>query len=432
LEIKEANRYFLDSSNVEIPELDEDDKDRMEQPITPDELSNALSELNNNKSPGIDGLPPEFYKLFWKNIKVVVCQSILHGIHTGKMSIDQRRAVLTLLPKKDKDHRFIKNWRPLSLLNTDYKILAKALATRLQTSLDVLVNTDQSGGIKGRSTFSNIRSTIDIINFTRENNMPGFLAFIDYEKAFDTVKWPFLFSALKKMNFGSYFVGCIKTLYEDIGTIVSNCGFLSQQFNPKRGIRQGCPISANLFILIVEILACCIRQNKRISGIKIGEAEFKISQYADDMCAYIKDLQSLKTLFEVLDIFTKCSGLNVNRDKSEAIGIGTSSNFKHRDLGIKWPDTSIRCLGVQINVNTTQMVEDNFKPCLERIEHLLSLWCLRRLTLKGKVLIINTLIISQLLYICTVLNTPKWVIDKYNDMVRNFVWDGKPAKIKYK
>jgi hypothetical protein len=283
LETNEANKYFF-NANVKLPQLEKDAKDTMDQPITPEELGNALQDLHNNKSPGIDGLPPEFYKIFWIKIKTIVCQSILHGIETGKMSVDQRRAVLTLLPKKDKDHRFIKNWRPLSLLNTDYKMLAKALATRLQASLEDLVHINQSGCIKGRSTFSNIRSTIDVINFANDNQKPGFIAFIDYEKAFDTVKWSLLFKTLKSMNFGGYFIGCIKTLYEDIGTHVSNYGFLSQQFKPARGIRQGCPISANLFILVVEILACAIRQNNRIKGIKIGDAEFKLSQYADDTC----------------------------------------------------------------------------------------------------------------------------------------------------
>jgi hypothetical protein len=90
---------------------------------------------------------------------------------------------------------------------------------------------------------------------------PGILAFIDYEKAFDIVKWNFLYKALKQMNFGEYYIKCVKTLYKDIGTHVTNNGYLSEQFSPTRGIRQGCPLSGNLFVIIVEILACSIRQN---------------------------------------------------------------------------------------------------------------------------------------------------------------------------
>jgi hypothetical protein len=171
-----------------------------------------------------------------------------------------------------------------------------------------------------------MRSTLDVINYANENSLTGIIAYIDYEKAFDTVKWSFMYKCLHKMNFGNAYIGFIKTLYNDICSHVVNCGTLSGRFNPSRGIRQGCPISANLFVLIVEVMAWAIRQNPRITGIKIGRKSCKISQYADDTCIYVSDIESLKIAFEVLDIFAKCSGLRVNREKSEAMGIGASSN----------------------------------------------------------------------------------------------------------
>jgi hypothetical protein len=104
------------------------------------------------------------------------------------MSIEQCRGILTLIPKKDQDIRLKKNWRPISLLNSDYKILAKAMAIRLQTVLPNIINVDQAGCIKGRSAPTNIRSTIDIISFVNEKKIPGILTFVDYQKAYDSVK----------------------------------------------------------------------------------------------------------------------------------------------------------------------------------------------------------------------------------------------------
>jgi hypothetical protein len=190
------------------------------------------------------------------------------------MSIDQRRGIL--IPKKNKNLRELKNWRPLTLLNCDYKIFPKLMAIRLQRVLTDLISTDQSGCIKGRSTFTNIRSTMDVINTCNEMNMPGLLAFIDYEKAFDTVRWEFMKNVLKKMNFGTYFCNCISLMYCDIETCVTNNGQASQFFKPSRGIKQGCPISANLFVLIVEVLATAIRNNPKILGIAIDGIEYKI------------------------------------------------------------------------------------------------------------------------------------------------------------
>jgi hypothetical protein len=185
--------------------------------------------------------------------------------------------------------------------------------------------------------------------------MQGIIAFIDFKKAFDTVKWDFLYKSSQKMNFGKYYVNCIKTLYNDISTYVLNCGTLSIPFKPTRGIRQGCPISANLFIIIVEMLANAIRQSRQITGYKINNIFFKITQFADDTCIFVKDIDSLKAVFNILNLFAACAGLKANKDKSEAMGIGASSNFRHKSLGIKWPTKSIKCLGIQINSDLNKM-----------------------------------------------------------------------------
>jgi hypothetical protein len=410
-EVTKSMKYFLES-NIKVETIDDIDKDNLDQPVTYDELALALKDLENNKSPGSDGFNANFYKFFWKKIGKAVCASIMYALENNKMSVEQRRAILTLLPKKDKDARFLKNWRPLSLLNTDYKILAKTLAKRLQNVMPELINKDQSGCIKGRSTFTNLRSTIDIINHTNNKNLAGYIAFIDYEKAFDTVKWPFLYQCLQKMNFGNRYIEYIKTLYEDISTHVANCGTLSESFKPGKGIRQGCPISANLFVIIVEIMASAIRQDPKIVGIRIGKKECKISQYADDTCIYVSDVDSLKKVFEILEEFSKCSGLKMNREKCEALGIGATTNFKHKKLRIKWPTEAIKCLGLYISNDTKKIREDNFNKALTKCENILKMWNIQKLTLKGKVLIVNTLVIPQILYPSFIMNAPKHIVNK--------------------
>ena len=125
------------------------------------------------------------------------------------------------------------------MLNTDYKIFAKVMATKLQKALPDLISNDQNGCMKGRSTFSNIRSTIDVISHVNENDLHGILTYIDFHKAFDTVSWQFMQQVLLKMNFGEYFRGCIKVMYNNIESCVMNNGNASTFFKPTRGIRQG-------------------------------------------------------------------------------------------------------------------------------------------------------------------------------------------------
>jgi hypothetical protein len=420
---------FLMPSNV--TKIKQEDKTLLEAPVTINEISKAVILLPNAKAPGTDGLPIDFYKVFWNKINTTVYNSIHYAIETKSMSMDQRRGILSLIPKKGKDTRMLKNWRPLTLLNADYKILAKVMATRLQLVLPSIVSSDQSGCIKGRSTFNNIRSAIDIINYANLESVPGILAYIDFEKAFDTVKWQFMHKTLEAMNFGPNYINYIKTMYYDIEACVMNNGHTSAYFKPTRGIRQGCPVSAYLFLLIVETMANAIKNNDQIKGIKINGREYKISQYADDTCLYLQDENSLKVALNTFENFYKCTGLKMNREKSEAIWIGASSNYRHKPFKLKWTKGATY-LGIYISNDVKEINQKNFGDKIEKVKELLNMWTLRKMTIRGKIQIINTLIIPQMLYPSTVLAIPKSCIDEYNHAIIKFLWNNKPAKVKYR
>jgi hypothetical protein len=121
----------------------------------------------------------------------------------------------------------------------------------------------------------------------------------------------------------------------------------------------------------------------------------------------------------------------MNRDKSESIFIGASSNFRHKIQEIKWTNDNVKCLGVYINKNPEIAIKTNIKEKLEKIESIIKIWGCRHLTLKGKVVIANSLLLSQMLYIASVIHIPTWAIQSYNKLIANFIWDNKPPKIKY-
>ena len=252
--------------------------------------------MKNGKSPCCDGLTSEFYKFVWTNIKTSLLNSVNYGLETGRLSTEQRRGMLSLLPKKDMDRLFLKTWRPISLLNVDYKMLAKILANRIIKSLPYLVDDDQTGYIKDRFIGCNIRLVEDLIHYTSLTKTPGVLLSMDFEKAFDSIRWDYILSSLKAFNFGPNFIGYIKKLYNDISTAIINNGYISTWFQPERGVQQGCPISPYRFILAVETLSSKIREDKTIKGILINGTEIKISQLADDTTCFIRDKYSLKHL----------------------------------------------------------------------------------------------------------------------------------------
>ena len=139
--------------------------------------------MDSNKTPGSDGLPAEFYKIFWNDIADFLLGSINYAYETGQLSVSQKRGIVKLIPKKDAEPYYVKNWRPISLLNCDYKLATKAVANRLKQVLPKLIDNDQTGFLKGRFIGENIRLTDSVINFTAAKNIPGLLVFLDFEKA---------------------------------------------------------------------------------------------------------------------------------------------------------------------------------------------------------------------------------------------------------
>ena len=293
------------TSNPEIPKLDNMEKEMCDLELTLTEIGQALKDLPNDKTPGNDGFSTNFYKFFWPNIKDLLFKSIKYSFHSGLLSLDQRRGIINIIPKEGKDLRYLRHWRPVRILNTDYKILTKALANRLQKVLPKLINPDQVGYIKGRYIGQNIRIINDIQNSAAISKLPGYIVLVDFEKAFDSVEWCFLIECLKSYNFGNNFIKWMKIFYNNIQSCVGNNGFYSSYFNLTRGIRQGCPISALLFILVAETLAIKIRQEKSLRGIKINNVEIKLCQLADDTTLFLKDNRSISLAFTILKQFER-------------------------------------------------------------------------------------------------------------------------------
>ena len=278
-------------------------------------------------------------------------QSFNYAQEEGRLNITQRQGIIKVLPKKKKDRIYLENWRPVTLLNVDYKLATKLIAHRVAKILPKLINEDQTGYVKGRYIGQNIRLIKDEMKLTDLEQIPGIAIFIDFKKAFDTVDWRFLHKTLEMFNFGPQILQWVKTFYSDATSCVINNGYASEFFKLQRGVRQGCPLSGPLFVLCAEILANAIRADKTIKGINIYNREIKLSQYADDTTVFVADLSSAKNLFSLLDAFKKCSGLEVNKSKTEGMWLGANKNNKEQPLGIQWPKDSICALGIHYSYN---------------------------------------------------------------------------------
>ena len=253
-----------------------------------------MDSFSSGKSPGEHGFTVEFYSKFFDLIGNDLVESLNAAYESEQLSISQRRGIITLIPKDESSLLELKNWRPITLLNVDYKIVSKAIAKRIELMLTSLIHLDQSGFVKGRYIGENIRLMADVMEQTRKLNLSGILLSLDFQKAFDTLEWSCIHYVLKLYNFGDSLRNWVKVFYTDIESVILNNGYATNWIKPSTGVRQGCPLSPYLFILAAELMSMKIRQSSAVKGISIFEREIKISQFADDTNLLCLDLSSVE------------------------------------------------------------------------------------------------------------------------------------------
>ena len=416
--------------NLEIPKLEDTVRDELEGEITLKECQDILCTFKREKSPGDDGFTWEFYNCFFDLLGRDLVDSFNSAYNTGEMSISQRRGVITLIPKEDSDLELLNNWRPITLLNLDYKIASKIIARRIEKVLPVLVCSDQSGFVKGRYMGRNIRLINGILEQTKLQDIPGILLQLDFQKAFDTIEWKFIQNAIALFNFGESIQRWISTFYTNIQSSVLNNGFSTDYFALSRGVRQGCPLSPFLFVLAVELLACKIRQDKEIQGIKIFQKELKISQFADDTTLLNSDRNSVSRALNVLDKFGNLSGLRLNSSKTKALWLGPWRHCKETPFGFQWPKKPVRILGSYVSYDVKQNEKLNFETKLQKMQGIFDVWNCRNLTIFGRCLIAKSLGIAQLVHTISNLTISKAHIQSVNSAIFKFIWKNKKDKIK--
>ena len=239
---------FLDSK------LSDSEINLLERHISDQEIFIAISQMNVNKSPGIDGIPVEFYFKYWDIIKIELSQIIRNIITGTSLQSKQRKAIITLIPK-DGDNTLLKSWRPISLICSDVKIVAKILANRLKPLMPNIISEDQYC-VNSKSIVECNAKMRDILYYSNSNNITGALINLDWEKAFDRFDWNFLVRIMEKMGFTKFIINWLMNLYTNITSACLINGYITREFNIQRGVRQGCPMSMLVCFISGTSISC--------------------------------------------------------------------------------------------------------------------------------------------------------------------------------
>ena len=232
---------------IELKQLSEVNIAEMTKPLTLDEVGRALYAMKNNKSPGSDGFPAEFYKYFWVDLKFIVMRMLSSCYALGVMPHSLQEGIVTLIPKSGKPRNQINSYRPITLLNTSYKIFSSTIANRYKRVISTVVDPAQSGFIKGRFIGDNTRLMSDIMAYLKDEKNVGVFLSLDIEGAFNTVSWKFINAALAKYHFPSEMIRWFNLMNEGTYARILYNGHLSDKIKLFRSCRQGDPVSPYIF-----------------------------------------------------------------------------------------------------------------------------------------------------------------------------------------
>ena len=426
--------------------------------ISADEVERALKESANDKSPGLDGIPTEMWRLLHQqymsadekeknqycNITEVLAYIFNdiaeHGITEGMGFNDGW--MCPIYKKKEADN--IANYRPITVLNTDYKLFTKAIATRLSDVALHLIHPDQAGFIRGRSIFDQIEQTSTTINYAHLKGINGAIIALDQEKAYDKVAHPYLWKILERLGFPNEMVRTIRLLYTNARTSVIINGVISEPFTVSRGVRQGDPMSCILFNLGIEPLASNIRRSS-IKGIDIPKLDepAKVTLFADDTTVILAENDSLDELMEIMNQWCRVSGAKFNVEKTEIIPLGTDQyrqnlreTRKLNKNGSTIPETvhvasdkeATRILGAWVGNDTDP--KEPWRPIVDAIQKNLTRWLTHYPTLEGKRLIVQMIAGGKTQFLTRAQGMPNEVADQLQKMINEFSWEKKVSSMR--
>lgn len=431
--------------------LTEEQREKLKALLSDEDVARALKLSANDKAPGLNGISYEVWKLIdgrYKNAKahekeefniVRTLRKVYNDIELNGMVPGTGFSESWMCPLyKKNDRAEIPNYRPISLLNSDYKIMTKALTIKLAEVAPGLINRAQAGFVPGRPIFDQVWLAKLVINLAEVTEQDGAIVALDQEKAYDKIKHDYLWQILQAFGFPEEYTNTIRALYSDAYTVVLVNGMRSSTgFKVRRGVRQGDPLSCLLFDLAIEPLGEALRQSN-LKGINVPKQTERLiaTFFADDTTVYLSKEDDFGDLEIILQDWCLASGAKFNINKTEIIPIGTpeyrdllrqrrflngeDGNVIPEHIKIACEGEAIRSLGALIGNGICQV--EPWTRVLEKIDRSLARWEKSMPTMEGRRLIISMIIGGMTQYLTKVQGMPKEIEARLEKRIKKFLW----------
>jgi hypothetical protein len=291
-----------------------------------EEVTEPVKQLPANKAPDIDTIPAEFFQSLWADIGNDIFEFVSESINRAYIAEEFNISKIVLLPKPE-DKQKIQNFRPISLLNTLYKIVAKIYTNRMKPMLHHWIPPSQTGFVPNRCILDNIFLAFEAIEWTLENRQELCMVLLDFEKAYDKVNWTFLRQTMHIMGFHDTWINQVVSLNTNAAAAVIVNGKQSATFQLQRSVRQGCPLAPYPILLTVDVLGQMLQHPQcEVNGLRLPDNSNITNQmFADDTFLFLDGkLDNMDKALNVIQRFGAASGAKLNLHKS--VGLWLSAN----------------------------------------------------------------------------------------------------------
>jgi len=395
------------------------------EPITVDELWKAISQGKPHKAPGVDGIGLEFYRSEWDVNKTGFVQ-IMNCMFFNDPLMAQQVKGHVCIPKKPHPVR-IEDYRPLTLLNADYKILARIIANRLKPILQKLIHRQQHCGIQGTSVFAAVATIRDVIAHAETTNNPLCVISLDFHSAFDRISRRSLEGTLRAYGFDDLFVRRIMGLYRNATSEVQINGFTSNRFPIHSSIRQGCTLSIQLYSICINPLLHNLEEVLIDVRIGRGKTGTDTAAYADDVTVFLTKPDEVQTLQEILHIYEEASGVEINMGKSRALAIGGWDATK-KIMNISYHE-EIRILGFKLTNRSNISNKEHWCSVISQVRAAAQDAYYRKLRLDMRIRYVHEYLLAKLWHSAQIFPIPIDGVRQLNTAISWYLWRGEIFRV---